>query len=44
MGRVINIINAKFSVGDLIHHRLFGYRGVIVDADLNFQLTDNWYE
>ena len=40
----IHIINAKFSVGDLIQHRLFGYRGVIVDADLNFQLTDDWYE
>lgn len=44
MGTVINISNAKFSVGDLIHHRLFGYRGVIVDVDLNFQLTDDWYE
>ena len=44
MGTVTNITNAKFSVGDLIHHRLFGYRGVIVDVDLNFQLTDNWYE
>ena len=44
MKTVTNITNAKFSVGDLIHHRLFGYRGVIVDVDLNFQLTDNWYE
>lgn len=44
MGTVTNITNAKFSVGDLIQHRLFGYRGVIVDVDLNFQLTDGWYE
>ena len=44
MGTETNIINAKFSVGDLIHHRLFGYRGVIVDVDLNFQLADDWYE
>ena len=44
MGTVTNITNAKFSVGDLIHHRLFGYRGVITDVDQNFQLTDDWYE
>ena len=44
MGTVTNITNAKFSVGDLIHHRLFGYRGVITDVDRNFQLTDDWYE
>jgi len=31
-------------VGELIHHRLFDYRGVIVDVDQNFQGTDEWYE
>lgn len=35
---------AKFSVGELIQHRLFGYRGVIVDVDATFQATDEWYE
>jgi len=44
MGTATNITNVKFSVGDLIHHRLFGYRGVIVDVDSTFQLTENWYE
>jgi len=44
MGTVTNIINVKFSVGDLIHHRLFDYRGVIIDVDHNFQGTDEWYE
>lgn len=38
------ISNAKFSVGDLIHHKKFDYRGVIVDVDANFQLTDEWYD
>jgi heat shock protein HspQ len=28
----------------LVHHRLFGYRGVIVDVDPNFEATDEWYE
>jgi len=35
---------AKFSVGQLIHHRLFDYRGVIVDVDPTFQNTEEWYE
>ena len=35
---------AKFSVGDLIQHRLFDYRGVIVDVDPVFMLSDEWYE
>ena len=38
------IIRAKFAVGDLIHHRLFGYRGVVVDVDPKFQSTEEWYE
>ncbi|WP_281560946.1 heat shock protein HspQ [Thalassomonas sp. RHCl1] len=39
-----NIVSVKFSVGDLVHHKLFNYRGVIVDVDHNFQATDDWYE
>ena len=35
---------ARFSVGDLVHHKLFDYRGVIVDVDPQFQLTEEWYE
>jgi heat shock protein HspQ len=44
MAVVTNITKVKFSVGELVHHRLFGYRGVIVDVDKNFQATDEWYE
>lgn len=44
MGTVTNITQAKFSIGEIIHHRLFDYRGVIVDVDRNFQGTDEWYE
>ena len=36
--------DARFSVGQLIHHRLFEYRGVIVDVDATFDGTDEWYE
>jgi heat shock protein HspQ len=35
---------AKFSVGDLVHHKLFDYRGVIVDVDPYLMLSDEWYE
>jgi len=38
------ITSAKYSIGDLVHHKLFDYRGVIVDIDPHFQLTDEWYE
>ena len=36
--------NADFSIGQIIHHRLFDYRGVIFDVDADFQGTDEWYE
>lgn len=35
---------AKFAVGNLIHHKLFDYRGVVVDVDPYFMLSDEWYE
>jgi heat shock protein HspQ len=33
----------KFSIGQLVHHLLFDYRGVIVDVDATFQGTEEWY-
>ena len=44
MGNVTNITQVKFCIGELVHHRLFDYRGVIVDVDQNFQATEEWYE
>ena len=44
MGTVTSIKTTRFSVGELVHHRLFEYRGVIVDVDPEFQSTDEWYE
>ena len=40
----MSAIKAKFDVGQLVQHRLFNYRGVIVDVDPVFQNTDEWYE
>jgi len=35
---------AKFQVGQIVHHRLFDYIGVVFDADPTFQGTDEWYD
>ena len=35
--------NCKFSIGDIIHHLRFDYRGVIYDVDATFQGTEEWY-
>jgi len=35
---------ASFRVGQVVHHLLFDYRGVIVDVDPVFQGTDQWYD
>ncbi len=35
---------ANFAPGQLIQHLRFGYRGVIMDVDPTFQLSDEWYE
>ena len=34
---------AKFQVGQIVHHKLFDYIGVIFDVDPSFQGTDDWY-
>ena len=36
--------SAEFSVGQLVHHALFGYRGVIVDVDQVFSGSEEWYQ
>ncbi len=37
-------IRAKFYVGQLVYHKRFDYRGVVVDVDPQFQGDDEWYE
>ena len=36
--------HARFTLGQLVHHRLFDYRGVIVDVDPVFLGSEEWYE
>ncbi len=35
---------AKFRVGEVIHHKLFGYLGVVFDVDPVFSGSDDWYD
>lgn len=35
---------AQFRVGQVVHHKRFGYRGVIVDVDPTFGGTEEWYD
>lgn len=34
---------AKFTVGQVVRHRLFPFRGVIFDVDPTFNNTEEWY-
>ena len=36
--------SAKFTIGQVIHHNKFDYRGVIIDVDPVFSGTEEWYE
>lgn len=34
----------RFSVGEVVHHVKYDYRGVIVDVDPVYNGSDEWYE
>ena len=40
----MTLTEAKFGLGQIISHKLFKYRGVIVDIDPVFLGSDDWYE
>jgi len=44
MAKIIEFPISRFAVGEVVHHRLFDYRGVIVDVDPMCQASDQWYE
>ncbi|MCG2635047.1 MAG: heat shock protein HspQ [Gammaproteobacteria bacterium] len=35
---------SRFSIGQIVHHRRFNYRGVIVQVDPVFRGTEAWYQ
>jgi heat shock protein HspQ len=38
------VAHARFSIGDVVRHRMFDFRGVIFDIDPVFANSDEWYE
>ncbi|RUO81547.1 DNA-binding protein [Idiomarina tyrosinivorans] len=38
------MVYAKHAIGEVVRHSLYGYRGVIIDVDAEFSLSDNWYD
>lgn len=35
---------AHFFIGQIVHHRLFDYRGVVFEVDPVFSGTEEWYD
>lgn len=35
---------SAFGIGQIVHHRLYGYRGVIFDVDPVYTGSEAWYE
>ena len=40
----MTIQKAKFSIGDVVKHKHFDFRGVIYDGDFEFNNSEEWYE
>jgi heat shock protein HspQ len=38
------IAHARFTIGDVVRHRMFDFRGVVFDVDPVFNNSDEWYE
>ena len=38
------IAHARFCIGDVVKHRLFGFRGVVFDIDPVFANSEEWYQ
>ena len=39
-----SVVHARFSVGDVVRHRLLDFRGVVFDIDPVFANTEEWYQ
>ena len=37
------LVEAKFSIGNIVKHKFLNFRGVIFDLDPSFNNTDEWY-
>jgi heat shock protein HspQ len=44
VGQKIDIPLARFSIGEVVRHKLLDFRGVIFDVDPSFANSEEWYE
>jgi len=40
----MGVSQACYCIGQIVHHKLFDYRGVIIDVDPKFCGTQQWYD
>ena len=40
----MNSKKAKFSIGEIVKHKHFNFRGVIYDVDFEFNNSEEWYQ
>jgi len=40
----MSITNTQFSIGQVVRHRIYEFRGVIVDVDPEFSNTEEWWQ
>ncbi|MFT5502860.1 MAG: heat shock protein HspQ [Gammaproteobacteria bacterium] len=40
---MMDIRNTQFSIGQVVKHRVYSFRGVIIDVDPEFSNTDEWW-
>ena len=40
----MTIQKGKFSIGDIVKHKHFEFRGVIYDVDFEFNNSEEWYQ
>ncbi len=40
----MSITNTQFSIGQVVRHRVYEFRGVVVDVDPEFSNTEEWWE
>ena len=41
---IMNIQNTRFSIGQVVRHRIYSFRGVIVDVDPEFNNSEEWWQ
>ena len=39
----MDVRTAKFSIGQVVKHRIFPFRGVVFDVDAEFSNTEEWW-